>query len=145
MSKVEAAWSKVREGNRRIQLLSTQGGGSVGSLAHALDDGVSTDELAAVARNATVRFRALSLACELAATGGDELVEANPFRMSRKQAFNMGAASSQRNQMMFFHGMSVDFIKLAEHFGCTTLGTVEEEARKKANSVVEHRRSVSGW
>lgn len=124
--------------------MHTNASGQLDQYAQKLEEGASDEELGAIARKGAVTFRALSLACQLAAAGGDELVEADQFRMDRRQAFNMGQASAQRHNVGLFHAQSLAFMKLARHHGAT-IGDVESDAERFMEQVVSANRNRTAW
>ena len=142
--KTDAAWSKIREGQRRIGLLQTNARGKLGIYAKRLAEGASDEELGKVASEGAVAFRTLSLACELAASGAEELVRADPFHTDRKRAFNMGQAAAHRHNVSFFHELSTSFVDLARFHG-VAIGNIESDAERFSEKVVEseHNRTAA--
>ena len=145
MSKrTEPAWAKVREGQQQVGLLSTNAGGRLDQFAQRLDENAPEEELGRIAREGAVAFRALSKACDLAASGGEDLVRVDPLHMDRRQAFNMGQAAGQRHNVGIFHELSTGFVSLARHYGAN-VGKVDSDAKELADTIVEKARNRPGW
>ncbi len=142
--KTEAAWAKVRDGQTRIGLLRENTGGLLGLYTQRLSEGVPDEELGKIALRGAVAFRALSLACELAAEGGEDLVRANPIRMNRRQASFMGQAIGQRHYFALFHEVSISFADLARLHGAT-IRNIEGNAKEFSDRVVESNRNRTAW
>jgi hypothetical protein len=85
-----------------------------------------------IAHEGAVAFRALSLVCGLAAQDGEALVEAEPLRMNRRQAYLIGRAAGQRHYFSFFQ-LSNDVADMARFRG-TAVRNIESDARRSPTS-----------
>lgn len=142
--KTEAAWAKIRDGQTRVGYLRQNTHGTLGLYAQRLGEGVPDEELGKIAYQGAVAFHALAQACELAASGAEELVEIDPVHMNRRQVFLMGQAAGQRHYFGYFHELSTGFLDLARFHGMPS-GNLESDAKEFSDKVLKANRERTAW